>query len=135
MSPAGALVARYAAVVCDLDGVVYRGPTAVPHAVEVLGALDVPVLYATNNASRSPADVATHLRELGLPCTAGGRGHQLAGRCLAARRPAGGRQPGAGRGRCRRRGRPDGGGAAARAARRRREHARSTPCCRATAPR
>ncbi len=70
MSPTGALVARYAAVVCDLDGVVYRGPTAVPHAVEVLGALDVPVLYATNNASRSPADVATHLRELGLPCTA-----------------------------------------------------------------
>ena len=70
MSPTGALVARYAAVVCDLAGVVYRGPTAVPHAVEVLGALDVPVLYATNNASRSPADVATHLGELGLPCTA-----------------------------------------------------------------
>ena len=70
MTPAGALVARYAAVVCDLDGVVYRGPTAVPHAVEVLGGLDVPVLYATNNASRSPADVATHLRALGLACTA-----------------------------------------------------------------
>jgi len=69
VTPAGALVARYAAVVCDLDGVVYRGPTAVPHAVEVLGGLDVPVLYATNNASRSPADVATHLRDLGLACT------------------------------------------------------------------
>lgn len=69
MTPAGALFARYAAVVCDLDGVVYRGPTAVPHAVEVLGGLDVPVLYATNNASRSPADVATHLRDLGLACT------------------------------------------------------------------
>lgn len=69
MTPPGALVARYAAVVCDLDGVVYRGPTAVPHAVEVLGGLDVPVLYATNNASRSPADVATHLRDLGLACT------------------------------------------------------------------
>lgn len=69
MTPAGALVARYAAVVCDLDGVVYRGPTAVPHAVEVLGELDVPVLYATNNASRSPSDVASHLRDLGLACT------------------------------------------------------------------
>ena len=69
MTLAGALVTRYAAVVCDLDGVVYRGPGAVPHAVEVLGALDVPVLYATNNASRSPADVATHLRDLGLACT------------------------------------------------------------------
>ncbi len=69
MISGGALVTRYAAVVCDLDGVVYRGPTAVPHAVEVLGGLDVPVLYATNNASRSPADVATHLRDLGLACT------------------------------------------------------------------
>ena len=69
MTPAGALVTRYAAVVCDLDGVVYRGPTAVPHAVEVLGGLDVPVLYATNNASRSPSDVASHLRDLGLACT------------------------------------------------------------------
>ena len=69
MTSAGSLVARYAAVVCDLDGVVYRGPTAVPHAVEVLGALSVPVLYATNNASRSPDDVAAHLRELGLACT------------------------------------------------------------------
>ncbi|WP_345208732.1 HAD-IIA family hydrolase [Fodinibacter luteus] len=61
-------MSRYAAVVCDLDGVVYRGPTAVPHAVEALRALDVPVLYATNNASRAPGDVAAHLRELGLPC-------------------------------------------------------------------
>ncbi len=69
MTPAGSLVARYAAVVCDLDGVVYRGPSAVPHAVEVLGALSVAVLYATNNASRSPDDVAAHLRELGLACT------------------------------------------------------------------
>ncbi len=39
MTSAGSLVARYAAVVCDLDGVVYRGPSAVPHAVEVLGAV------------------------------------------------------------------------------------------------
>jgi glycerol-1-phosphatase len=69
VTPGGALVSRYTAVVCDLDGVVYRGPTAVPHAVEVLGALAAPVLYATNNASRSPADVAAHLRDLGLECT------------------------------------------------------------------
>jgi glycerol-1-phosphatase len=66
--PADALVTRYAAVVCDLDGVVYRGPTALPHAVEVLAALDVPVLYATNNASRAPDEVARHLRDLGLDC-------------------------------------------------------------------
>jgi HAD superfamily hydrolase (TIGR01450 family) len=69
VSAPGGLVSRYDAVVCDLDGVVYRGPSAVEHAVEVIGSLAVPVLYATNNASRSPADVATHLRELGLDCT------------------------------------------------------------------
>jgi HAD superfamily hydrolase (TIGR01450 family) len=60
------LVDSYAALVCDLDGVVYRGHLAVPHAVEALRACAVPVLYATNNASRTPADVATHLRDLGL---------------------------------------------------------------------
>jgi HAD superfamily hydrolase (TIGR01450 family) len=69
VSSSGPLVARYAAVVCDLDGVVYRGPTAVPFAVQTLAGLDLPVLYATNNASRSPRDVAAHLRELGLECT------------------------------------------------------------------
>ena len=63
-----ALVSRYAAVVCDLDGVVYRGPTAVPGAVAALSALEVPALYATNNASRPPAEVAEHLQRLGLDC-------------------------------------------------------------------
>lgn len=64
------LVDRYSALVCDLDGVVYRGPTAVPHAIEALRTSPVPVIYATNNASRPPADVAAHLRELGLDCEA-----------------------------------------------------------------
>jgi len=41
---------------------------AVEHAVQVIRSLSVPVLYATNNASRSPADVVAHLRELGLDC-------------------------------------------------------------------
>ncbi|GGL25360.1 HAD-IIA family hydrolase [Phycicoccus endophyticus] len=61
-----ALLERYDAVVCDLDGVVYRGTDAVPHAVETLSALSAPVVYATNNASRTPGAVASHLRELGL---------------------------------------------------------------------
>lgn len=60
------LLDRYAGVVCDLDGVVYRGPTAVEHAVGALEASSGPVLYATNNASRTPGAVAAHLRELGL---------------------------------------------------------------------
>jgi len=54
------------ALVCDLDGVVYRGPAAVPHAVEVLRSVTVPIRYATNNASRTPDAVAEHLRSLGL---------------------------------------------------------------------
>lgn len=66
-APAPPLVERYDAVVCDLDGVVYRGPDPVPNAVEVLIALPRRVLYATNNASRTPAEVAEHLRSMGLP--------------------------------------------------------------------
>jgi HAD superfamily hydrolase (TIGR01450 family) len=60
------LAGRYAAIVCDLDGVVYRGPVAVPHAVESLTAVGLSVQYATNNASRPPATVAAHLTSLGL---------------------------------------------------------------------
>lgn len=54
------------ALVCDLDGVVYRGPLAVPHAVDVLRAVRVPIVFATNSAARAPAVVAEHLRTLGL---------------------------------------------------------------------
>ncbi|KRE40084.1 HAD-IIA family hydrolase [Knoellia sp. Soil729] len=60
------LVDRYDAIVCDLDGVVYRGDPAVPHAVETLAAAGVPIQFATNNASRPPHEVAEHLRRLGL---------------------------------------------------------------------
>lgn len=61
-----ALIDDYDALVCDLDGVVYRGRAAVAGAVQALGRSAVPVVYATNNASRTPQDVAAHLRELGL---------------------------------------------------------------------
>lgn len=57
---------RYRGFICDLDGVVYRGPTAVDHAVDALNALPAPVVFATNNASRPPQDVARHLGDLGL---------------------------------------------------------------------
>ena len=66
---ADALIARYAAIVCDLDGVVYAGPEPIEHAVEALVAASdngAHVVYATNNASRTPAEVAGHLREFGL---------------------------------------------------------------------
>lgn len=56
-------------LVLDLDGVVYVGATAVPGAVEALTAAHecgVAWAFATNNASRTPQQVATHLGELGL---------------------------------------------------------------------
>ncbi len=66
------LLSAYRGVVCDLDGVVYRGPAAVPGAVAALSSLPIPVVYATNNASRPPEAVAEHLRELGLADDVGG---------------------------------------------------------------
>lgn len=55
-------------VLADLDGVVYAGPGALPHAVESLNrvALDRRVAYITNNAARTDASVAEHLSALGL---------------------------------------------------------------------
>ncbi|MEV4738225.1 MULTISPECIES: HAD-IIA family hydrolase [unclassified Microbacterium] len=56
------------AVLADLDGVVYAGPGAIPHAVESLNraATTVRLGYITNNASRTDASVAAHLSSLGL---------------------------------------------------------------------
>ena len=55
-------------VLADLDGVVYKGENAIPHAVESLNAAaeTIRVGYITNNASRTDATVAGHLTELGL---------------------------------------------------------------------
>ena len=50
----------------DLDGVIYTGENAVPHAVDALNSAPCRVAYITNNASRPPEAVADHLRELGL---------------------------------------------------------------------
>lgn len=63
------LLDRYDAIICDLDGVVYRGEPAVPHAVHALGAAGIPIQFATNNASRPPEAVGDHLRRLGLDIT------------------------------------------------------------------
>lgn len=56
-------------VLADLDGVVYAGPGAIPHAVESLNraAREGRRLgFITNNASRTDASVAAHLTDLGL---------------------------------------------------------------------
>lgn len=55
-------------VLADLDGVVYAGAGALPHAVESLNRAREgrAIGYITNNASRTDASVAAHLSELGL---------------------------------------------------------------------
>ena len=60
-------------VLADLDGVVYAGAGALPHAVESLNRARPgrTLAYITNNASRTDASVAAHLSELGLPTAAG----------------------------------------------------------------
>lgn len=54
------------ALICDVDGVVVSGSLAVAHAVDSLNAVEVPVVFATNNASRTPAEVGTMLRGHGV---------------------------------------------------------------------
>lgn len=56
----------------DLDGVIYKGPSALPYAVDSLRSArerGVGLGFLTNNASRSPEDVARHLSSLGIAST------------------------------------------------------------------
>jgi 4-nitrophenyl phosphatase len=67
-APAG--TRHYSGVVIDLDGVCYRGDTAVPgsrDAVARLRAAGVAVVFATNNATRTRAQAAEKLIRLGFP--------------------------------------------------------------------
>lgn len=54
-------------VICDLDGVIYRGRTPIPGSPEGLSRLGdagARVLFATNNSTRSPADSARKIKEV-----------------------------------------------------------------------
>jgi len=87
------LAEAYDVALLDLDGVVYVGTDAVPHAVaalEAAAALGQRRAYVTNNALRPPEQVAEHLRRLGLPAQARDvvTSAQAAARLLAARLPA-----------------------------------------------
>ena len=55
-------------ILCDLDGVVYRGALGIEHAVSSLNdaGSNAKIAYLTNNASRTTEDVATQLQNLGL---------------------------------------------------------------------
>ena len=60
----------YDVALLDLDGVVYVGPDAVPGVPAALAAARAAGMrlgFVTNNAARTPEDVAEHLRELGVP--------------------------------------------------------------------
>lgn len=66
---AQSLAEGFDGIVSDLDGVVYLGPQPVPHAVEAMNLArrrGIRVVFATNNASRTPHQVANQLRSLGL---------------------------------------------------------------------
>ncbi|WP_105805973.1 HAD-IIA family hydrolase [Leucobacter massiliensis] len=65
-------IAERELLLADLDGVVYRGPHAIPGAVAELNRAGerMPLAYITNNASRTDASVAAHLSELGLRASA-----------------------------------------------------------------
>ena len=58
-----------AALVLDMDGVIYRGDEALPGAVALFPALraaGVSVILATNNATQSPAEFQAKLARLGI---------------------------------------------------------------------
>lgn len=64
------LSVAYDTALLDLDGVVYAGGEAVPHAAESLHAArraGMRLAYVTNNAARTPQTVADHLTRLGVP--------------------------------------------------------------------
>jgi HAD superfamily hydrolase (TIGR01450 family) len=84
----------YDAALLDLDGVVYVGPTAVPHAPEALvlaRATGMRLAFVTNNASRTAEQIAAQLREVGVPASADevATSAQAAARVVAELVPAG----------------------------------------------
>lgn len=61
------LINSYDAALFDLDGVIYLGPKAiegVPEVMHLLRTRGTRIGFVTNNASRTPATVADHLRAL-----------------------------------------------------------------------
>jgi glycerol-1-phosphatase len=88
------LVDAYDGVLLDLDGVVYVGPHAVPGAPETISAIrhgNAKLGFVTNNAARTPEQVASALRQLGVEATATDvvTAAQAAARLLADEVPAG----------------------------------------------
>ncbi len=83
------LAQQYDCLLIDLDGTVFRGSSATDGAVQALDQVESRTLFVTNNASRSAAQVAKHLNDLGF--TAGSHdvvtSAQTAARMLADQLP------------------------------------------------
>lgn len=91
-----ALNEAYDTALLDLDGVVYAGGLAIGHAVDALGTArdgGMHLAYVTNNALRTPAAVAEHLTELGVPAEPADviTSAQAVARLVADQLPAGAR--------------------------------------------
>lgn len=85
---------RFDVALLDLDGVVYRGENAVPHAAEAIEAArrgGMRCAYVTNNALRTPETVAARLVRFGMPAHAEEviTSAQAAAHLLAERLPPG----------------------------------------------
>ncbi|WP_110932703.1 TIGR01457 family HAD-type hydrolase [Paenibacillus bouchesdurhonensis] len=64
---------RWSAYLIDLDGTMYHGSRMMPGADDLINAMKynhIPYLFVTNNSSRTPSDVAEHLRQMGIPAEA-----------------------------------------------------------------
>jgi HAD superfamily hydrolase (TIGR01450 family) len=87
------LARQHDCLLLDLDGTVFRGHAPTEGAVETLAGVDCRSLFVTNNATRSGAEVADHLRELGFTATPDDvvTSAQSAARMLSQRIPAGAR--------------------------------------------
>ena len=63
------LASQFDCIICDLDGVIYRGSEGVRGAAATLNAIEdlgVRHAFVTNNASRTPVEVAHQLQQLGI---------------------------------------------------------------------
>src|SRR5690606_29552704 len=92
--PDPSLLDLYDALLFDLDGTLMHGAQPIPHAPEaVQAARDAgrTVVFATNNASRTPQQAAEHLGVVGIPAQAEEfvTSPQVASRLLADKLPAG----------------------------------------------
>ncbi|MNW35676.1 putative hydrolase YutF [compost metagenome] len=63
------MTASWKAYLIDLDGTLYHGSRIIPGAAQLISDLNaqgIPHLFVTNNSSRTPGEVAVHLREMGI---------------------------------------------------------------------